>query len=429
MELRVKIAEFQCVNGAELSADVYLAKIMSLAVFTYYMFSVIPNTYTNFFNVSGAADTVYSRLLSLRRELWLQGDDTLLQMIGYKLDIYLNTSYETLLSMLNIYVILYEEAAIEIILNALAFAFIARIDEDITKTDFYDPKRRWCCAGAINVVIQTRLRLHYLRSPQLFSKHFDIPEEILLKACDGDSSILHNKGLARNDHKNPNFMQSEEKIEHMCATMAQKHGNKKALLEYKKPVVYFGLLEKCFGRCFGINPIFERYACYRTWSRWQKVLFLSPVPNLDNVFETDDLDNVFETDDNGNVSVSMALNKQLIDEDSNTSISKKASCLKNFYPDEDDISPWVLFLRHFRDVLIFREFGRAIKNAGFFSSLFRIVDGIFFNWVSYFIHIIFPLYLLGAFGETLYNLVTHKCVHLLLAAENYIAGWISNNVE
>jgi len=87
-----------CADGAALTSAAILAKIMGIAVYSYYMFSIIPDTYANFFNVVGAADTVYSRLLSLRRELWLQADDSLLQMIGYKLDIYLNTSYETLLS-------------------------------------------------------------------------------------------------------------------------------------------------------------------------------------------------------------------------------------------------------------------------------------------------------------------------------------------
>lgn len=106
-------------------------------------FHSIPETYANFFNVAGAADTVYSRLLSVRRGLWLQADDNLLQMIGYKLDIYLNTSYETVLSMLNVYVLLNTEEAIEIILNALAFTFIARIDEDLTKSYWYDPEKRW----------------------------------------------------------------------------------------------------------------------------------------------------------------------------------------------------------------------------------------------------------------------------------------------
>ena len=117
-----------CANGDELSPDVLLAKMMSLAVFLYYSFSVIPDTYANFYNVAGSADTTYSRLQSLRRQLWLQAEDTLLQMIGYRLDIYLSTSYEIILSMLNIFIILYEESAIEIVLNALAFAFIAKID-------------------------------------------------------------------------------------------------------------------------------------------------------------------------------------------------------------------------------------------------------------------------------------------------------------
>jgi hypothetical protein len=79
--------------------------------------------------------------------------------------------------------------------------------------------------------------------------------------------------------------------------------------------------------------------------------------------------------------------------------------------------------------LIFREFGRAIKPAkrtGFFSTLFRIVDGIVLSWGSYFIHIVFPLYLLTAFGETVFNLVTRKCFHPIAAVEEYVAEWINN---
>jgi len=239
-------------------------------------------------------------------------------MIGYKLDIYLNTSYETVLSMLNIFVILYEQAAIEIILNALAFAFIARIDEDVTKSDWYDPKRRWCTAGAMNVVIQTTLKLRFLDSPKLFSKHFDIPEGMLLEVCDGDSSFLHNKGLAKNDHEDPHFMTNTEKIEHMCSTIAVKGGNRNALEEYKKPVRYFGILEKTFGRMLGAHPIFERFSCYRTWSRWHKILFLSPVP---------DLDLVFDIDEDGNISVSKTLDESI-------------THLENFFPEEDDVSAW-----------------------------------------------------------------------------------------
>lgn len=43
----------------------------------------------------GSADSVYSRILSLRRMAWNQGDDSLLQMIGFKTDIYMNTVYQS----------------------------------------------------------------------------------------------------------------------------------------------------------------------------------------------------------------------------------------------------------------------------------------------------------------------------------------------
>ena len=42
-------------------------------------------TFVRFYDVEGAGGTVYSRLLSLRRELWDQGDDGVIQMIGFKL--------------------------------------------------------------------------------------------------------------------------------------------------------------------------------------------------------------------------------------------------------------------------------------------------------------------------------------------------------
>ncbi len=87
----------RCVNGEDLPAEQYISKIMALTIFIYYMYSIIPETYYNFFNVGGAADTVFSRLLSIRRKVWMQGDDSFMQMIGFKLDIYMNTAYQSLL--------------------------------------------------------------------------------------------------------------------------------------------------------------------------------------------------------------------------------------------------------------------------------------------------------------------------------------------
>lgn len=399
----------RCSNNGEWTTDIILAKVMSLVVFIYYTFSVIPDTYSNFFNVAGAADSVYSRLLSLRSTLWLQADDNLLQMIGYKFDIYFNTSYETLLSMLNIYVILLTEEAIEIILNALAFAFIARIDEDLTKTDWYDPKRRWCTAGAQSMALQTFLQLNYFNSAKLSGKKYNIPEKKLLEACNGDRRFLNNAKRAKEDMQNPQYMTHTQRLEAYCAKIAKANGNRSALEEYSKPKRYFGVMERYIGRFFGAEPIFERFSKYRVWSHWDKILFLPPVPDI-NV--------VFEKDSEGNISVSRELD--------NISLFKQVK-LENFFPHEDDQGAGVLFMRHFRDVLIFKELARSMKNStGLLRSLFRVFDGVVLSWLSYFIHIVFPLYLGLALGEVIYSFVKRECVNIIAETRSGASAWIWN---
>jgi len=326
-----------CEDGDKLEPNVILAKITSLAIFAYYLFSIIPDTYANFFNVVGAADSVYSRLLSLRRELWLQADDSILQMFGYRLDIYLNTSYETLLSMLNIYVILNTDEPIEIVLNALAFTFIARMDEDLVKSGWYDPEKRWATSGCMTVCMQTHLKLSALRSRALFSKQFGIPEEMLKQVGNGDNKFLEDKGCAKLDSKDPRLMNNEEKIELMCSNIATDTANKSALDEYRKPNMYFGTIERTFSWCGFTYPVFERFTDFRTWSKWNNILFLAPVPDLDDVFD--------DTNGDGNSFLS-------------TEIDESSLSLANFYPNEDGVDAWTLFLRHFRDVLLFRDLVR-----------------------------------------------------------------------
>lgn len=59
--------------------------------------------------------------------------------------------------MLNIFVIINTAEVIEIVLNALAFIFIARIDEDIAQSGWYDPDKRWLTAGAMETAMQGAL--------------------------------------------------------------------------------------------------------------------------------------------------------------------------------------------------------------------------------------------------------------------------------
>ena len=56
--------------------------------------------------------------------------------------------------MLNIFVILNTNEVIEIVLNSLAFIFIARIDEDVAKAGWYDTNKRWLTAGTMQAGLQ-----------------------------------------------------------------------------------------------------------------------------------------------------------------------------------------------------------------------------------------------------------------------------------
>lgn len=390
-----------CEKGVEFDSSVILGKITSLTIFVYYSFSIIPDTYANFFNVVGAADSVYSRLLSLRRELWLQADDSLLQMIGYKIDIYMNTSYETLLSILNIYVILNTSEPIEIVLNSLAFTFIARMDEDLVKSGWYDPDKRWATSGAMTVCMQTYLKLNALSRRTLFSEAFGIPDELLQDLDTGDGKFVNNPGLAAIDAKDSAYMNDEEKIKLMFLNAAKDSGNRTALDEYRKPDRYFGLIEKTFN-CLSFTrfyPVFGRFKAYQTWSMWHQLLYLAPVPNLDEIFDEDGVRILSEK------------------------VDKDETPLLNFYPEEEGVGDWTLFWRHFRDVLLFRDLFRSTKESfhvGIVAVLYRYLDGIVFNWFTYFVHILFPIYLIFGYYEVIYNIVTRECTKPI----NTVIDWI-----
>jgi len=105
-------------------------KTMAFLVVCFYMFKVVPDTFVSFYNTAGTADTTYSRLMSLRKQVWDQGDDRMLQMMGYKMDLYMNTAFECLLYLFNLFIIFNTNDILDVILNALAIEFVHQLDED-----------------------------------------------------------------------------------------------------------------------------------------------------------------------------------------------------------------------------------------------------------------------------------------------------------
>jgi len=301
--------------------------------------------------------------------------------------------------MLNIYVLLYTYDTTDVILNALAFAFIAQIDQEIVKSDWWDPKNRWVTAGAIEVIMASTVRLNLMASPSLFHKKYEIPIDLLEYACDSDNTLLLNSGVARDDAMNTDYLTNEERIMLLFREVAEETDNPNAMDEYEKPRIYFGVLENAMGRLGYAPPVFMNFENYRTWSRWSKILFLSPVPNLDDIFETDG---------SGNAVVSKHL-------DSIT--STKGVAFANFYPDEDGISKATLLFRHIREVLksdLIRGVRNSLRSGQSYALLrvgFHVIDS-FIQFFAYLCQILLPLYLSLAFFLTIYPLITQKCLQL-----------------
>jgi len=367
------------------------AELMALIMCVLYLITVLPDSISRFIEVEGAADSVYSRLLSLRRQLWIQGGDSITAMIGFKLDTVMATGYESMLLMFNLFIILHTDNAIEVLLDALAFIFVAKIDEEIVQSSHWDPNNRWITAGAIQVVTARIIRFRSLGSPEAFSTTYGIPLQTVIEACDEDENVFKNREVANSDANDVNLVTKEERVLHLFRDIAKEIGNKNALDEYRKPTKYFGVLGSFLGTLGLITPIFMKYTCYCTWSRWQKVLYLAPVPDLNNLLNGDDLDDI---------------------------VPSRAQPFANYYPSEDGVSWKKLFVRHTIAVLK-NELPNGLKTScrqGQDNKVARIfihIIGYMMTVTAYLFQIALPTYLIIVIFGTVYELITMDCLPFL----------------
>jgi len=389
--------EIRCslTDGGEESVP--YTRLMSLMVFVLYIITVLQDHISRIYDVEGAADSVYSRLLSLRRQTWEQGDDTIIQMIGFKLDIVMSTGYESILSIFNVFLILNTNQALEVLLNALAFVFIAKIDEEIVKSSWYDPQNRWITAGTIEVVMANTIRFRSLASPSLFSAKYGVARQSLIDACGEDENLFKNREVADSDAEDVKYLTNEERVLHLFRDVAKERGNMNALDEYRKPMKYFSRMGPLFGYLGITTPIFMTFKAFRTWSRWNEVLYLAPVPDLDTLFDD-------EADGDGQVLSSMLHDIK----------PTKARPFANFYPLEEGLSNRQLLARQIVNVLK-NDLPRGLKSSfrqgrdhKVLRSIVHIL-GYSLSVMAYTLQIAFPIFLAYAIGGTIHELLTKKC--------------------
>ena len=74
----------------------------------------------------------------------------------------MNTSFKCLLFALNLLIIFNTEDILDVILNCIALEFVAGIDEGFVSSAWWDDRKRWLKAGAMELKIRAELEIDIL---------------------------------------------------------------------------------------------------------------------------------------------------------------------------------------------------------------------------------------------------------------------------
>lgn len=336
-------------------------KVLTIAVFVVYLLKIVPYTMASLRNLLGNADNVSSRISSLRTRIWFLGRDTFSQQIGYKVEIYMNTGYTALLYLINLAILYLSDSVSDILYNALAIEFIARLDEEACGI-WWDNDGRWMHAGVIELIIRSSLQLDWLNNPKKISSKFEINEE--------NTSIesLENAECASRDSQNQTYNMLPERL-------SEKMNEKLTRWKENPKIVHFGFLEKILYQIGIIKTgMFHRHNDFYTWSIWEKLLYAPKVPT------------------SGRLDTSPATRSRRISE-RNTFIEKiefhelTSVQMAQFKKDSS-------LILHILNVLFLGDMFRSLRCACQSKSLLQVIMSLFdsmIKWILYFILALFPL--------------------------------------
>ena len=225
----------------------------------------------------GISDEVYSKLQSLRKIVFDNGNDSTTQTLGYISDIFINTGYVSLMYLFNVWILFHVENAFEILGAVVFFEFLVDLDETFATSGWWDKKKRWLRAGIISQMMQQIIATDHTFTSRMYVERYGHHMRCL-GMTNSDLVKLFDKAQLPNDES---FLGSEEsnhligvwtleerlKYKRLSDTKSTRH-----LIKNHKEDTYFKFLSD--------SPIFQRHRRLRTWSQWQILLFLMPVPDL-----------------------------------------------------------------------------------------------------------------------------------------------------
>ena len=86
--------------------------------------------------------------------------------------------------------------------------------------------------------------------------------------------FIKNIELARKDDNNLKYLSPDDRVEHDLSFLSKRMNHVEAIEYNTKGEVYFGFPDR-YLLGSAVKPLFFRYVGYRTWSIWDKILFLA----------------------------------------------------------------------------------------------------------------------------------------------------------
>ena len=130
----------------------------------------------------------------------------------------------------------------------------------------------------MQLALQVHIDEDVLKSRLLFSEKLNLDKNILKSIGLGDmgKEFLRNKELARKDGQNYRYMTVEERLTFDLAELALQSDNERAIAEFYNIPDYFGTVDRLVLSPFvELRGVFNQYVEYRTWSLWERVLYVA----------------------------------------------------------------------------------------------------------------------------------------------------------
>lgn len=219
----------------------------------------------------GISEDVYSKIQSLRKHVWDNGNDSLAQSLGFISDQFMNTGYICYLYLFNMWILYNVSDPFEILGSVIFFEFLFDLDEELANSQWFDRGKRFLRAGLVGLILQQTIQQEHTYTRDTFMKKIaseismtDEEMQQLCKRCDAANIPAGSSFLGTNEPDEIiQLLVMEERVSQL-RSMDSKTSIRR--VEGEKPRVYFSGI---FG---SDSAMFERHANLRAWSQWEKLL-------------------------------------------------------------------------------------------------------------------------------------------------------------